>query len=150
MNQKTAGDQATDYFAREYLCSQALLMTFAPRFGLDLRVAARIAAPFGGGIGRLGGMCGAVTGALMVIGMEYGHEPQDDSKVKERTFELTREFLRRFEARNGTVECRKLLGRNIGNPDEMKLASAEGLFRTRCPGFVRDAAEIVEELLGTQ
>ena len=150
MSQTTAGGQAESYFAKGYVCSQALLMAFAPRFGLDLQMGARIAAPFGAGTGRSDGMCGAVTGALMVIGLEYGHETSDDTKAKSRTLELTGEFLRRFEARNGTVECRKLLGRDISDPAEMKLANAEGLFKTRCPGFVRDAAEIVEGMLGTQ
>jgi hypothetical protein len=43
--------------------------------------------------------------------------------------------------------CRELLGIDIGTPAGREVAMRSGLFRTRCPVFVRDAAEMVEQLL---
>ncbi len=147
MEQATASERAANYFRQEYLCSQAVLMAFAPQLGLELQMASKIAAPFGAGIGRLGKTCGAVSGALMVIGLKFGHETADDTESKELTFELTRKFLEEFESRNENLLCRELLGLDISNPKELELARNEGVFDKRCPKFVRDAAEIVEEIL---
>ena len=143
-------EKAVKYFSQEHLCSQAVLMAFAPQLGLEIQIAAKIAAPFGAGIGRLGYTCGAVSGALMVIGLKYGHESADNVETKELTFELTREFLKEFKSRNNHLLCRGLLERDISKPEELELARSEGLFETRCPKFVRDAAEIVEEILNKE
>jgi len=140
-------EQAVAYFAEGYLCSQSLLLAYAVRLGIEPGMAAGIAAPFGAGMGYMGWTCGAVTGALMVIGARCGHEAADDGEAKERTVEMVKEVLSLFEARNGSVVCRELLGRDLSTPEGLESARAEGLFETRCPKFVRDAAEIVEQVL---
>ena len=48
---------AVSLFAQGFSCSQSLLLAFAPRFGLDPAMAARLASPFGGGIARQGRVC---------------------------------------------------------------------------------------------
>ena len=150
MNQSKASERASDFFTGEYHCAQSVLMAFAPQLGLDLQTAARIAAPFGAGIGRLGMMCGAVSGALMVIGLKYGHRSWLDFEAKERTYEIAREFLKRFEESHVSHTCRQLLGVDARNAEEWALAREEGLFEDRCTAVVRDAADIVGELLAIQ
>ena len=44
-------------------CTQAVLSTYGPQFGLDRENAVKIAKAFGSGMG-MGETCGAVTGAL--------------------------------------------------------------------------------------
>ena len=144
---KQTSERALNYFTNEYNCAQSVLMAFAPQLGLDLQTAARIATPFGAGIGRLGMTCGAVSGALMVIGLKCGHRSWLDTEVKERTYEIAREFLSRFEERHQSHICRQLLGVDARNAEEWALAKEEGLFEDRCTTFVRDAADIVSELL---
>ena len=61
---------AVDCFEEGFNCSQAVVSAFAPELGLDRETALRVAAAFGGGMGRTGETCGAVSGALMVIGMQ--------------------------------------------------------------------------------
>jgi len=56
--------------------------------------------------------------------------------------------MRRFEARHGTSECRVLLGADMTTEDGMNKIQEEKLISTVCPTFVRDAAQILEELLG--
>jgi C_GCAxxG_C_C family probable redox protein len=145
-------DLALACFKEGCNCSQAVFSAYAPTLGptlgLDRETALRVAAPFGGGMGRTGETCGAVSGALMVIGLRHGQFTTEDKDAKERTYELATEFLERFAARNnGCVKCRDLLGYDVGNPEDRQAARDQGLFETRCPKFVRDAAEIVEQLL---
>ncbi len=138
---------AAAHFAESYSCSQSLLLAYAPRLGIEPGMAARIAAPFGGGIAHMGWTCGAVTGALMVIGLRCGHEAAGDRETRERTHAVAGEFISLFDARNGSVVCRELLGHNVSTPEEMASAMAEGAFESCCPNLVRDAAEIVGNVL---
>lgn len=141
-------DLAVACFKEDFNCSQAVFSTYAPMLGLDRETALRVAASFGGGMGRTGETCGAATGALMVIGLRYGRPNAGDKEAKEKTYNLAGEFLNRFAARNnGCVKCRELLGCDVGNPEERQAAREQGLFETLCPKFVRDAAELVEQLL---
>jgi C_GCAxxG_C_C family probable redox protein len=96
---------------------------------------------------RTGQMCGAVNGALLAIGLAHGSTAADDAAGKEKTYGVTREFWRRFKERHGSLVCRELLGVDIGTPEGRDWAMRTGLFKTRCPVFVRDAAEMVDQLL---
>jgi len=128
-------------------CSQAVLAAFAPGLGLDRLTALRVAAAFGGGMARMGQTCGAVSGALMVIGLRHGHVVAEDQAAKERTYALVREFVDQFRARNTSLLCRELLGCDVGTPEGMQLVREKGLTTSICPGLVRDAAEILEQLM---
>jgi C_GCAxxG_C_C family probable redox protein len=141
-------DLAVEYFEKGFNCSQSVFSAFAPNLGLDHETALQVAAAFGGGIGRMGETCGAVSGALMVIGLRYGGFDAEDKEAKEKMYEIAREFLNRFAAReDGCLKCKELLGYDISTPEGMHTAREEDLFKTRCPKFVRAAAEIVEQLI---
>ena len=134
-------------FKEGFSCSQAVFATYAVDMGMDREKALKIAQAFGGGMGHMGETCGAVAGAFMVIGLKYGRTRLDDDAAKLKTYALVQEFTREFKARNGTIVCRELLGCDIGTPDGERIAKEEKLFSTLCPRFVRDAAEILEEIL---
>jgi C_GCAxxG_C_C family probable redox protein len=138
---------AVSCFEQGFSCSQAVLSTYGPELGLDRETALKVAGAFGGGMGRMGETCGAVTGAFMVIGLEYGMTGAEDEQAKERAYSLVREFVDKFKSRNGSIVCRELLGCDIGVPEIREVIKEEGLFATRCPQFVRDAAEIIERIL---
>lgn len=127
-------------------CSQAVLAAFSDRLGLDPETARELARGFGGGIGRHGLTCGAVTGAVMALGCA-GRHLNDEEKAKAHVQELVREFFRRFEARHGATDCRDLLGADLSTAEGYQTAREQKLFDGNCPGFVRDAAEIVDDLL---
>jgi C_GCAxxG_C_C family probable redox protein len=141
-------DTAVSLFSEGFACSQALLLAFAPRFGLDPVVAARVASPFGGGIARQGRLCGAITGALMVVGLHAGNATADDRAAKDAAYEKIRTLMARFAEAHGATECRQLVGHDLSTPDGYAAASEAGVFRTRCPGFVRTAATLAEETVG--
>ncbi len=140
-------EQAVRKFRKGFNCSQAVLSVYAEEFGLCRETALKIACGFGGGMGRMALTCGAVTGAFMVIGLKYGNVDANEKEIKEKTYGLVREFARRFEKRNGPSICRELLGCDISGPEGLKSAKDNGLFDSVCPGLVRDAVEILEEML---
>ena len=138
-------DRAASCFKEGFNCAQAVLSAYGPNFGLDRGLALKVAAAFGGGMGRLGGTCGAVTGALMAIGLRCGTVKVDE-QAKEKTYRLVREFTEAFRSRNGSIVCRELLGLDISTPEGRKQAMEKKLFTTLCPKLVRDAAEIIGKM----
>jgi len=52
--------RAVDFFMQGYGCCQSVVAAFADLYGLDEVMAKRLAAGFGGGVGRMRMMCGAV------------------------------------------------------------------------------------------
>jgi C_GCAxxG_C_C family probable redox protein len=96
---------------------------------------------------RMGETCGAVTGAFMAIGLKYGKARAEDEGARDKTYELVREFVNRFQSRHGSIICKELLGYDLSNPQEGEAAKEIGLFDTLCPQFVRNATEILEEIL---
>jgi C_GCAxxG_C_C family probable redox protein len=107
----------------------------------------KVAAGFGGGMGRMAGTCGAVTGAYMVIGLKYGNTLADDRDAKERTHAKVQDFARRFCERHHWLECKKLLGCDISTAEGMELARDKKLFVSICPQLVAHAAEVLESVL---
>ena len=136
-------ESALARFAQGYSCSQAVFSALAEPRGVNAELAYRVAAGFGGGIARSGQTCGCVIGAIMAIGLgQRGVSPEENKTQKEKTYEVTQNFLREFAARNGSTACKELLGCEIGTADGMKYARENKLFQIRCVKFVRDAVEI--------
>jgi C_GCAxxG_C_C family probable redox protein len=138
---------AEDFFARGYSCSQSVMLAFAEQLGIDPAIAARLAAGFGGGIGRQGLTCGAVTGAVLALGMQYGSDDPEDKAAKENVYALVSRFSAKFAARNGSISCSGLLGCDISTSEGMAVAREHNMFKTRCPVYVGDAALILTEIL---
>jgi C_GCAxxG_C_C family probable redox protein len=139
-------DVAENLFRSGCACSQAVLATYGPRFGLDQGQAMRVAAGFAGGM-RLAETCGAVTGAFMVFGLAHCGDSCGTAEGRKAAYEAVTSFAREFSARHGSLVCRELLGCDISTPEGAKLAQETGLFRSKCPQLVRDAAELVEARL---
>jgi C_GCAxxG_C_C family probable redox protein len=140
-------EKAVSCFNEGFMCSQAVLSAYVGQFGLDREAALKVSAAFGGGMGRMGETCGAVTGAFMVIGLKYGRTAVQDTRSHEKTNRLVKEFVGRFKSLNGSIVCRELLGCDLSTPDGMKIFTDKKLRDTLCTKFVRDAAEIVQQLL---
>lgn len=142
-------DRAEKEFESGFSCSQAVLAAFSQSLGMERDTALKIAQPFGGGMAQRGETCGAVTGAYMVLGLKYGRTRAEDAQARDKTYALMREFIERFTAAHGSLQCRDLLGFRLDDPDGHARAEEAGLFRDLCPRLVRSAAEIVEDLLSS-
>ena len=139
---------AVETFRDGINCTQAILSAWSSRHGLDRDTALRLGGAFGSGM-NMGETCGAVTGALMVIGLRHAKVSKAGFLSRDRTERETLAFIERFKARNGTVSCKELLGCDLGTAQGRAAARRDRSFKTRCPNFVRDAAEILEEMSGS-
>ena len=147
MTSMTKADDAHRSFLKRFTCSAAVFSAFSPDLGLDPDTAKKIACGFGAGISKTGNICGAVSGGIMVIGLKYGKCVEGDEAATERTRALVRQFIGEFTKKNGSVHCTELLGYNLSIPEEYARARDEEIFVTKCPQMVRDAVEILENLL---
>lgn len=140
----TRGEKAEQSFREGYNCTQAVVLAFMDDMKADKDTLLAVAHPFGGGMGRLRLTCGAVTGAVMCLGLFF---PQ---LKKSELYAIVQEYCRRFEEKNGSVICGRLLsGAGIGvdcSPNAE--ARTEEYYKKRpCPLLIRDAAELLETLL---
>jgi len=138
--------EAVDMFEKGYACSQAILAVYGRDSGLERATALRIASGFAAGM-RAGETCGAVTGAFMALGLKYCPEDCASPERRQATYAMIKEFTARFTERNKTTVCKELLHCDLGAPGGTELAMQQGLFRTVCPKLVKDAAEILEDLM---
>ena len=83
----------------------------------------------------------------MALGLRYGAATADKAG-KEQAYAMAAEFLRRFEARAGSIHCRDLIQVEMSTPEGLANARERKVFTTLCPGFVAAAVEIAEELIG--
>lgn len=134
-------DDAVKMFEEGFICSQAVFAAFSEKYGLDKKIALKIANGFGGGIARNQEVCGAVSGAIMLIGLKYGKTESGDSVSHEKTYELVNQFINKFTEKNGSINCFDLLKCKLPEARE------KGLFSSLCRNYVRDAAEIAGGLV---
>jgi len=137
---------AASTFKEGFSCSQAVFTAFSDELGLDRPLALKISQAMGGGMGHQGQACGAVTGAFLAIGLKHGRIRADDLEARDLTYSLMKTFSERFLARHGSISCSGLLGCDLGTPAGLKEAQDKNLFQTACTSYVKDAAEILEDL----
>ena len=135
----TRAEEAVELFDAGRCCSQAVLAVFSEGLGLSRENAFKVASGFGGGM-RMAETCGAVTGAFMVLGLKFG---PDKEKVRLRVEEL----IKKFKMINGSVNCKELMGCDITTKAGQDMAREKNLFDTTCVKLIRDAVEILEEMV---
>ncbi|MCU7800342.1 MAG: C-GCAxxG-C-C family protein [gamma proteobacterium symbiont of Lucinoma myriamae] len=128
-------------------CSQSIIAQYAEHYQLDLATACKLATGFGGGMGRMGGTCGALTGAYLVLGLEYGSENSFQKDKKNQTYDKIQDFTKKFEQKNGACQCWELLGCDISTVEGFQQAKEQGLTKNKCPGFVKNAVDILEDII---
>ena len=102
--------RAVDNFMAGYGCCQSVVAAFADIYGLDDTQAKKIAAGFGGGVGRLRMMCGAVSAIVMLVGLDCGQTEGSDREGKSACYKVVQQLLAQSEAVNGSLICAEILG----------------------------------------
>ena len=138
---------AVSCFNNGFNCSQAVFAAFSPELGIPENIAYKIACPFGAGMGRMQETCGAVTGAFMVIGLKHGKSNSEEDHLKQLSYDLVNKFTEMFQSRNKTIKCRDLIGIDISTKEGLERARDLGIFDTLCVKFVKEAVEIIEDIL---
>jgi C_GCAxxG_C_C family probable redox protein len=98
----------------------------------------------------MGDTCGVVTGSMMALGLKHGKVRATDDGAKEKTYGLVLQLVEKFKDRHGSIVCRDLLDCDMSTPEGLQDFKDRKLLETHCVRFVKDAAEILEEILNSQ
>ena len=148
---ETRVTRAVDNFMAGYGCCQSVVAAFADLYSLDDMLAKKIAAGFGGGVGRLRMMCGAVSGIVMLVGLDCGQTEGSDRDGKSACYKVVQELLAQSEAENGSLICAEILGlKGYEKAHSSYVASprtAEYYKKRPCAAKVESAARIFANYL---
>ena len=144
-------EQAVDNFMQGYGCCQSVVAAFADLYGLDDTMAKRIAAGFGGGVGRMRMMCGAVSALVILVGLDCGQTEGSDREGKSACYRVVQQLLERSRQQNGSIICAELLGLNGYERAHSSYVASERTaeyYKTRpCVNMVVTAAKIFADYL---
>lgn len=143
--------RAQGYFKAGYNCAQAVVMAFDDVMQMSPDELARLAAPFGGGMGRMREVCGTVSGMTFLAGAIKPSTNPSNLEERKENYALVQLFADKFREENGDIVCRRLLGLEpIAERAETAMPSERTpeYYRKRpCSEYVGCAARIVAEYL---
>ena len=143
--------RAVDNFMAGYGCCQSVVAAFSDLYGLDETMAKKIAAGFGGGVGRLRMMCGAVSGIVMLVGLDCGQTEGSDRDGKSACYKVVQDFLEQSKQDNGSLICAEILGIKGHEKAKSSYVASERTaeyYKTRpCAAKVESAARIFANYL---
>ena len=141
-------NRAVELFKQGFNCSQSVVAAYADLYGYSKEQALKMAASFGGGIGRMRQTCGAACGMFMLAGLDCGSCIENDREGKSHNYAVVQDLAGKFEKINGSIICAELLG--IQNKPQTPEAEArtEAYYKKRpCAEMVRTAAQLFGEYL---
>lgn len=140
-------ENVLEKFMQKFNCAQIVFAHGAENLDIDMDIALKIPAVFGGGMHH-GNECGAVTGALMAIGLKYGNNQPNQAEQVALALQKQAEFEEKFKALHQSIMCRDLLdGMDFGKPEDVPKIVQSGLTATLCPKLVSNACYILDEIL---
>ncbi|MBO5305549.1 MAG: C_GCAxxG_C_C family protein [Clostridia bacterium] len=143
----TREQKAREYFLEGYNCAQAVALAFADLTAMDEETLARLASPFGGGMGRMREVCGAVSGMFMVKGLVDGYSDPEAKDEKKQLYAEVQTLAARFREECGSIICRELLEGKADSSPTPTERTAEFYKKRPCAELVALAAKILDEEL---
>ena len=108
---ESRAQRAVDLFKQGFNCSQAVFASCADIYGItDEKLALRLSASFGGGMGRMRLVCGAASGMFMLAGLHNGSATPHDSEGKMANYAFVQQLANEYKSRYGSLICAELLG----------------------------------------
>lgn len=148
---KTHADRAAALFLSGYNCAQSVFGAFCDVTGMDFETAMKCASSFGAGMGRMREVCGAVSAMFMIAGILYGYEDTGEGGRKAEHYRLIQALAEEFKEKHGSIICRELIASLKKDTSPTPEARTEQYYKERpCAGFVRTAAEIMENIIATK
>lgn len=140
-------ERAKELFHQGFNCSQAVFAACADIYGIeDEALALRLAASFGGGIGRMRQTCGAACGMFLLAGLQNGSAIPGDAEGKKNNYTLVQDLAAKFQAENGSLICSELLGIAPKPQEPTPEARTEAYYQKRpCVEMVASAVRIFLE-----
>ncbi len=139
-------EQAKDLFLSGYNCSQSVLLSFADDLKFSKELAQKMAAGFGGGMGKQQETCGAITGAIMVLGILKGEQVNNNDELKAEAYGSVNRLTGEFKAIYNTTNCQELIGCDLNTAEGSAKFKEERIMETVCAGCVERAVQIVEKI----
>ncbi len=149
INIEERAERGRYHFLSGLNCAQSVVAAFRDLFpDADIDTALRMAASFGGGMGRMRMTCGAVSGLAMLAGLECG-SAIGDQDARTRNYALVQELAAAFKAENDSLICAELLGLRSGqiDPPRPSERTAEYYRARPCPVLVACACRIYAQHL---
>ena len=144
-------ERAVENFMAGYGCCQSVVAAFADLYGLDDTLAKKVAAGFGGGVGRMRMMCGAVSGIVMLTGLDCGQTEGSDREGKSACYKVVQELLAQSKQANGSLICAEILGLKGYEKAACSYVASErtmAYYKSRpCAAKVESAARIFADYL---
>lgn len=140
-------DKARALFLEGYNCAQSVFGAFAEDYGIDREMGFRLAASFGGGMGRMREICGAFSGVLLVAGLETGCVVGRNADGKAANYKEVQELASIFRERcGGSIICRELLGIEKAEGTWVPAKRTQEYYKKRpCPQIIETACDILDE-----
>lgn len=140
-------ERAKELFHQGFNCSQAVFAACADIYGIeDEALALRLAASFGGGIGRMRQTCGAACGMFLLAGLQNGSAIPGDAEGKKNNYTLVQDLAAKFKDENGSLICAELLGIAPKPQTPTPEARTEAYYQKRpCVEMVASAVRIFLE-----
>ena len=140
--------RAKELFHQGFNSSQAVFAACADIYGIDEPMALRLAASFGGGIGRMRQTCGAACGMFLLAGLENGSAIPGDAEGKKNNYTYVQHLASKFKDENGSLICAELLGIAPRPQEPTPEARTEAYSKKRpCAEMVASAVKIYLESL---
>ena len=137
--------RAQDLFKQGFNCSQAVFAACADLYGItDEKLALRLYASFGGGMGRMRLVCGAASGMFMLAGLQNGSCTPHDNEGKMANYAFVQDLAGQFKGKYGSLICAELLGlAPKGSIDPRPAERTPEYYEKRpCPEMIAEAVRI--------
>lgn len=141
-------DKAEQFFRQGFNCAQSVVAACADIYAIDTDFALRVAASFGGGIGRMRQTCGAACGMFILAGLHNGSTTPHDNDGKMNNYQTVQNLAQLFKQDNGSLLCAELLG--LAKPEQSPEPEkrTDTYYKKRpCVEMVRSAVRIYCENL---
>jgi C_GCAxxG_C_C family probable redox protein len=129
-------------------CAETTFIVLKGVYGLDDPMDASAAMALNGGVAYSGGTCGAITGAALAVGLLAGRRIDDHRSAKRVARQLVAELMDAFQATQGAVDCRDLIGIDLRAPGGHEAFIAGGMWRDRCMHSIEFAVARMAPLAG--
>lgn len=142
-------EKAVSLFKEGYNCSQSVVAAYADFYGFTREQALRMAASFGGGIGRMRETCGAACGMFLLAGLERSAVEGADREGKAANYALVQQLAEKFKEENGALRCADLLGLSKKEPivSTPEARTSQYYAKRPCAKMVETAARIFGDFL---
>lgn len=140
-------DKAVANFRSGLNCAQAVISAYTDEMKIDEGLALSFSCAFGGGMGRLQETCGVVTGSYMVIGVYNCRKYTENGDRKENSYSMVQEFSRQFKEKNGSTDCKDLLGHDLKTEEGKKYIRDHNLHEQVCEVCIADAINILGRIM---